>query len=249
MEKARNIEHKKKAECFLIDLGLIEYKKAHDIQLYLVEAKRDGRLEEDVFLFLEHPPVFTLGRRGGLESLKVPVAFLESRDIQIIPVERGGNITYHGPGQLVVYPIMDLRGGGWRIPELVEALEEVMILTVADWGIRAERNRLNRGAWVGKSKVGSIGIAVRRSVSFHGLALNANTNLEPFSWIHACGLHDVLVTSMKQVLGKEISMQDLRHQTALHLGRTLGVALMPVTLEFIENLLDRGAGAAGRKAS
>jgi lipoate-protein ligase B len=152
-----------------LDLGLMDYRKAWDVQLQLVTARRDGILEADAILFIEHPPVFTLGRRGSLENQKVCSSFLESKGIPIIQVERGGDITYHGPGQLVVYPIVDLRALGLRVVEFVEALEEVMIRTLMDWDIKAERNPLNRGVWVVGSKIGSIGIAVRRSSASTGL--------------------------------------------------------------------------------
>jgi len=232
---------KRDAECFLIHLGLIDYKEAHDLQLQLVEARKAGRLERDVVLFLEHPSVFTLGRRGGLDSLKVSEVFLQSRGIQIIRVERGGNITYHGPGQLVVYPIVDLGARGWRVTQFVEALEEVMIRTVADWGIKAERNPLNRGAWVGNSKIGSIGIAVRRSITFHGLALNVNTGLDPFSWVHPCGLQGVQVTSMKQVLGRDVPMEEVRRLAALHIQSVFRVPLTRATIEDLEMAMDSKA--------
>ncbi|MGD2126623.1 MAG: lipoyl(octanoyl) transferase LipB, partial [Desulfobacteraceae bacterium] len=173
---------------------------------------------------------------------------LESQGIPIIEVERGGDITYHGPGQLVVYPIVDLRAAGWKVIAFVEALEEVMIRTVADWGIQAERNPLNRGAWVGPSKIGSIGIAVRRSISFHGLALNVNTELEPFSWVHPCGLQGVLVTTMKQVLGRKIDMDDVRRAAYAHIQKIFGVQPLPVNLNEFQSLLRFRPQTSGRKA-
>ncbi len=218
---------------FRLDLGLMDYSKARDLQLQLVGARTDRTLETDAILFLEHLPVFTLGRRGNLDNLKVPKSFLESQGIPIIHVERGGDITYHGPGQLLVYPIVDLKASGWRIVDFVEALEEVMICTLRDWGIKAERNPINRGAWIGMSKIGSIGIAVRHAISFHGLALNVNTGLKPFSWVHPCGLKGVCVTSMKEILGKEIPMDDVRRATATHIQKIFGVQLTPKTLDDI----------------
>jgi len=227
LEKARNISHKKKAEWLFADLGFIGYKEAHDLQLHLVEAKRAGSFDKDVALFLEHPPVFTLGRRGGLNNLKVPETFIDSRGIQIIHVERGGDITYHGPGQLVV-----------GVLDFVEALEEVMIRTTADWGIRAERNPLNRGAWVGGSKIGSVGIAIRRSISFHGLALNVNTELEPFTWVFPCGLQGVGITSMKEQLGKDLSVDGVCRAVASKIEEVFDVTLDRVTREGLLDLLD-----------
>jgi lipoate-protein ligase B len=235
-------------EWLSLDLDLIDYRKALDLQLQLVNARHDRILETDAVLFLEHPPVFTLGRRGNLEGLKVPQSFLESQGIPVIPVERGGDITYHGPGQLVVYPILDLRSSGWRVVEFVEALEGVMIRTLMDWGIKALRNPKNRGVWVGPSKIGSVGIAVRRSISFHGLALNVNTELEPFNWVHPCGLQGVCMISMKEIMGKEIAMEDVRRATATHIQEIFGVQMKPNTLDDILNLLESEISAPDRKA-
>lgn len=224
-------------EWLLLDLGLSDYKDAWDLQLRLIEARKDRILKKDVVLFLEHAPVFTLGRRGGRNNLKVPENFIASRGIPIVHVERGGDITYHGPGQLVIYPIVDVKEAEWSVVDFVEAIEEIMIRTVGDWGIMAERNSLNRGAWVGMSKIGSVGIAVRRAISFHGLALNVNTDLEPFTWIHPCGLQGVAVTSMKRVLGREIPMVEVKEKAALHLQEIFGVGLERCSLEQIEHLL------------
>ncbi len=232
----------------MVDLGLSDYQKAWNLQLRLLEARNDRILKKDVVLFLEHAPVFTLGRRGGRTNLKVPEEFLASRGIPIVHVERGGDITYHGPGQLILYPIVDLRAGGLGVLTLVEGLEEVMIRTVGNWGIKANRNSLNRGVWVGMSKIGSIGIAVRRSISFHGLALNVNTDLEPFTWIHPCGLQGVAVTSMKKISGSEIPMVEVKEKAALHLQEVFGVGLERCSLEQIERLFIDANEATHQKA-
>jgi lipoyl(octanoyl) transferase len=173
--------------CYGVDLPQIDYRDAWGLQSGLVAARREGRLARDLFIFLEHPPVFTLGRRGGRENLVVPESLLEKSGISVVQVERGGNITYHGPGQLVVYPIIDLQAAGLGVTEYVSALETVMIRLAADFGVNAQRDARNRGVWVGNNKLGSIGIAVRRGVSFHGLAFNANLALAPFGWINPCG--------------------------------------------------------------
>lgn len=211
----------------------IDYREAHDLQLRLVRARAEKVLERDVFLVLEHKPVYTLGRRGGTESLLVPEAFLKLQGMDLVHVERGGDITFHGPGQLVGYPIVDLRERGWGVTEYVTALEEVMIRTTGDWGIRAERNPVNRGVWVGKDKLGSIGIALRHWISFHGFALNVNTDLRPFGWIHPCGLEGVSVTSMARVLGEEILMADVRDSLLLHVEEVLGMRLAGITKEHL----------------
>jgi lipoic acid synthetase len=167
----------------------------------------------------------------------VTESFLAKRNISLVQVERGGDITYHGPGQLVGYPIMDLRSVNWKVVDFVGALEEVMIRTVADWGISAERNPLNRGAWVGMKKIGSVGIAVRRGVSFHGFALNVNTSLKPFEWIHPCGLEGMTVTSMERTIGGKVPPKEVREAAKRHLSGVLRVTMKSVTLEELRRIL------------
>jgi lipoate-protein ligase B len=225
-------------DSYFIDLPLTPYGPAWELQIRLVNARAARVLDRDAILFVEHLPVFTMGRRGGLDNLRVPKAFVDSRGIEVVPVERGGDITYHGPGQLVVYPIMDLRDAKRRVVDFVHALEEIMIRTVSHWGIRAERNSLNRGAWVGMSKIGSIGIAVRHSISFHGLALNVNTDLEPFGWINPCGLNGVTVTSMKEILGREVPMEGVKNAARGHMESVLAMHLVPLPLNDLEDLLN-----------
>ncbi len=193
-----------------VDLGIVPYPDAWDLQLRLVAARSQGRMPANVLLFLEHPPVFTLGRRGGRENLLVSEAWLGRSGIAVVQIERGGNITYHGPGQLVVYPIVHLPSLGLGVVDLVDRLEDVMIRTCAARGVSAGRNPLNRGAWVGMKKIGSIGIAVRRGVSFHGLALNVNLDLKPFGWIQPCGLEGVGVTSIQAESGNPVGIADVK---------------------------------------
>jgi lipoate-protein ligase B len=193
-----------------IDFDSIDYREAWQLQADLIVARKERILSNNIVLFLEHPAVFTLGRRGGRECLLVSEKFLDKTGVQVIQVERGGNITFHGPGQLVVYPIVDLQAARIKVVDFVSGLEEVMLRTAENWGVAAERNAANRGIWVGPNKMGSIGIAVRRGISFHGLALNINTDLTPFSWIQPCGLKDVGMTTMQQETGCQLPMQEVR---------------------------------------
>ena len=211
-----------------VDLPTMEYKKVWNLQAYLVEARKKRIIQNDLVLLLEHPAVFTLGRRGGSEHMKMSEDFLEQKGIPMIRVERGVSITFHGPGQLVVYPIIDLGISRLGIAEYVTRLEETMKCVSADWGIHAERNSINRGVWVGENKLGSIGIAVRRGISFHGFALNVNTSLEPFTWVNPCGLEDVRITSMKEVLGKELPMRRIRDSVCFYIREIFGVQLQKV---------------------
>ena len=169
--------------CYSVNLGLMDYHQAWELQSSLVAARINGSLDRDTILFLEHPAVFTLGRRGGRDYLQVDETFLKEAGISIVQAERGGFITYHGPGQLVVYPIIDLQARRLGVPAFVAALEDILLQAVKTWGIRARRNTANAGIWMGNHKMGSIGIALRKGISFHGLALNVNVDLTPFSWI------------------------------------------------------------------
>ena len=195
---------------YYLNLGRMDYDEAWKLQTDIVSARNRGELNADIILVLEHPAVFTLGRRGGAENLLVSEAFLEESGIAVNQVERGGNITYHGPGQLVVYPIINLEAAKISVVDFVNALEEVMLQTAEVWGIKAERNSTNHGIWVGNQKLGSIGIALRKGISFHGLALNVNLDLTPFTWIQPCGLQGVQMTSMAKELSNEVSMSEVR---------------------------------------
>ncbi len=211
---------------WIIDLGQIDYDEAWKIQTDIVGARNRGELNADTILVLEHPAVFTLGRRGGTENLLVSEKFLEEYGIAVTQVERGGNITYHGPGQLVVYPIIDIEAAKVSVVNFVHALEEVMLQTAAVWGIEAERNSTNHGIWVGNQKLGSIGIALRRGISFHGLALNVNLDLTPFSWIQPCGLQGVQMTSMAKELSGQVSMREVQEVIKEKFQMIFGIKLV-----------------------
>jgi lipoate-protein ligase B len=217
---------------------MIDYGEAWDLQLKLVEARHRGEVP-DLVLLLEHPPVFTLGRRGGRGHLRVPEPFLAERGVPVVHVERGGEVTYHGPGQLVGYPIVDLRANGWKVVDFVGALEEIMLGVAADFGVRAGRNALNRGVWVGMEKLGSVGIAVRRGVSFHGFALNVNTDLTPFGWINPCGLRGIGMTSLARCLGKSLCMDHVRASAKRHLQGVFNLRLEALSLEALSGLLQQ----------
>jgi len=220
-----------------VEIPSMDYLEAWNLQLAIVEAKRNDKGIQDILLLLEHPPVFTLGRRGARDHLMVSKDFLDEQGIPILHVERGGDITYHGPGQLVGYPIVDLRANRCKAVDLVSGLEEVMIRTAMDWGIQAERDPLNRGVWVGQAKLGSIGIAVRGGICFHGFALNVNNSLRPFEWIHPCGLTGIQMTSMRKILNAEIPMMSLWETVKLHIQDVFRVELGTGNLHDIQALI------------
>ena len=193
-----------------VELPVTDYAEALELQHRIVAAKNSGSVGTNVLLILEHPPTFTLGRRGGSENLTVSDTFLKESGIRMLRAERGGNITFHGPGQLVAYPIINLQTAHLSVLDYVHLLEEVMIQTASEVGVEAGRNALNRGVWVGSAKLGSIGIAVRHGISFHGFALNVNLSLAPFKWINPCGLQGVEMTSLAHELSCDVPMIKVR---------------------------------------
>lgn len=200
-----------------IQLPATEYLTALELQRSLVDARAAQKMNANILLLLEHPRVFTLGRRGGRENLMVSETFLKESGISVVQVERGGDITYHGPGQLVGYPIINLKNARMDVHTYVGRLEDIMILSAGDCGVDAGRNSKNRGIWVGNSKLGSIGISIRHGITFHGFALNVNLSMEPFSWINPCGLTDIGMTSIETELGHSVSMEKARRSVRSHM--------------------------------
>jgi lipoate-protein ligase B len=216
--------------CFCAEFGHLDCRDAHRLQIELVAARKSGGLGKDILLLLEHPPVFTLGRRGGRQNLLVTESFLEKCAISVLHVERGGDITFHGPGQLVGYPIINLRAAGLGVVDYVGKIEEVMIRAAACWGVRASRNPLNRGVWVGNCKLGSIGVAVRSGITFHGFALNVNVSLEPFGWINPCGLTGISMTSLERELGRTVAFEEVRSCVKREFETVFDAKLAPLDL-------------------
>ncbi len=203
----------------------MDYLQVLRLQQNLVSARAMRTLQQDIVLLLEHFPVFTLGHRGGEEHLHVSRAFLQEQGIALVETGRGGSITYHGPGQLVAYPIVDLARSGWQVTAFVRALETVMISVAGEWGLDARGDEKNRGAWVGDRKIGSIGLRLRRKISFHGLALNAALDLTPFRWITPCGLSGIRMTSIARETGETVLMDDVIRAAKHHFSGVFGVRL------------------------
>jgi lipoate-protein ligase B len=195
----------------ILDLGLRDYEEVWRLQKELVARRRAGEIPDTVIL-VEHPPVFTIGRQASPR----PYSFAgeagedEWSRRSLVVVERGGGITFHGPGQLVGYPIVDLRGRGRDIHRFLRDLEEVLIRTLRDFSLDAQRRPGLTGVWVGQKKIASIGIAVRHWVSYHGFALNVSVDLRYFRMIRPCGLDGTVMTSMSELLGREISLAEVK---------------------------------------
>jgi lipoyl(octanoyl) transferase len=196
-------------------LGTVDYDQAHEVQRTL-QAKRIEGAVEDVVLLLEHPPVLTLGRSAKNEHILASKEMLAARGISVHEVGRGGDVTYHGPGQLVAYPIIDLRPDRKDVRKYVWTLEEAMIRTCGDFGIDATRIRGLNGTWVGERKVGAVGVRISRWVTMHGLALNANSNLNDFQLIVPCGIEDKAVTSLSNELDRAVTVDDVTTPLATH---------------------------------
>ncbi|MBS3780058.1 MAG: lipoyl(octanoyl) transferase LipB [Desulfovermiculus sp.] len=213
--------------CLIRDLGRRPYSQVLALQQDLVRARQDQELEDDVLLLVEHDPVFTLGRQGRRDSLLVSETLLSQQGIAVEHIERGGDITYHGPGQIVAYLIMDLRQAGLRVTAFVSGLEEVMLRTARDLQVQAGTDPKNRGLWVQGRKLGSVGIAVRHGITFHGLALNVNTDLSPFSYINPCGLTGVKMTSLAMEKGQTQDFSSIKENLAAHMQEVFSLQNPP----------------------
>lgn len=200
---------------YIIDLGLVDYEMAWGLQHRLWSKRVEEELP-DLLLILEHPHVITLGRRGNRSHLIAPSEVLEAMKIPVFHVERGGDVTYHGPGQMVVYPILDLKEYGYRLIRYIGQLEEVILRVLNDFRIQGRRDPLNRGVWVDGEKIASVGVAIKRWVSFHGFSLNYETNLKYFELINPCGLEGKKMTTMAKILGTEISRERLSERAGFH---------------------------------
>ena len=219
------------------DLGLMDFNRAHALQLEILEARVSGKIDRDVVLIQEHPPVFTIGRRGNRDHLNVSSTFLSNAGMNLVHIERGGDITYHGPGQLVLYPIFQLHQAGLGVVDFVEKLEELMLRTASDFGISAVRSHRNHGIWVGDGKMGFIGIAVRRSVSFHGISLNVDLSLEPFTWIDPCGMQNIRVTSLDLETESTVSLHAAKASLMQHLRDVFLLSLQNVDIFKLKELI------------
>jgi lipoyl(octanoyl) transferase len=189
----------------ILQPGRLDYKEALDLQEKLMYQRQQNEIP-DTLILLEHTPVLTLGRRGEYENILLSKETLEAQGVKIYEVSRGGDVTYHGPGQIVGYPIMDLSQMGKDVKEYVYKIEEVFIrLLLNEFGIKADRDEKKyTGVWVGNEKITAIGIAVKRWVTMHGFAFNVNTDLSHFHWINPCGITDKGVTSVQKLLGREM---------------------------------------------
>jgi len=194
--------------CLLYSFGRVSYTKALSLQMELHARCVSGEISGALIL-LEHDPVITMGVKTRRENVLASPETLEARGIELVEIDRGGDVTYHGPGQLVGYPILRLRELGSDVHGYLRLLEETIILTLADFGLTGHRNP-PAGVWVENRKVCSIGIAVRKWVSYHGFALNVDPDMSHFALINPCGLNSARITSMRELLGVAPDMSRVR---------------------------------------
>jgi lipoyl(octanoyl) transferase len=187
-------------------LGRVAYADGLALQERLVVERQQSAIP-DTLLLLEHEPVFTLGRNARQENVLFPADALRARGFEVFETGRGGDVTYHGPGQVVGYPILDLKPDRQDVHRYVRDLEEVMILACADFGVAATRIQGCTGCWVGDDKIGAIGVRLSRWVTSHGFAFNVNVDLAPFRLIVPCGIREKGVTSLARLLGREVELE------------------------------------------
>ena len=228
MEKQKTIE--------LYDLGEGSYQPVwdlqHQVQQSIIGEKRaeqkgefDGIRKSDALLFVEHPHVYTLGKSGAEENMLRSMAELTNLHAEYVKIDRGGDITYHGPGQIVGYPILDLDRHFTDIHKYLRYLEEVLILVCADYGFEAGRIDGLTGVWIGNEKIAALGIRCSRWVTMHGFAFNVNTNLDYFNNIVPCGIQDKAVTSLQKLTGKEIDLNEVKERIVFHFENVFGVTI------------------------
>jgi lipoyl(octanoyl) transferase len=200
---------------FIVDLGLVEYGAAWELQRRIVAARKAGAVP-DVLLLCRHPHVITLGRNGKLANLRASDHVLRQMGVTFFETDRGGDITYHGPGQLVGYPILDLKPDRCDVHRYVRDLEEVLIRTAGDYGMTAQRIEGLTGVWIGEEKLAAIGVRIARWVTSHGFALNVTTDLEYFNLIVPCGIVGRGVTSLERLVGGPVNRHEVEARLIAH---------------------------------
>jgi lipoyl(octanoyl) transferase len=201
-------------------LGRVPYAEGLELQASLVRQRQAGEIP-DTLLLLEHDPVFTIGRNGKVDNVLVSEDALKAQGFDVFETGRGGDVTYHGPGQVVGYPIVDLSPDRRDVHRYVRDLEEVMIRTCAAWGLAGSRVEGRTGCWIGDAKIGAIGVRISRWVTSHGFALNVNTDLSAFRLIVPCGISDRGVTSLERLLGRTVPLDEVMDRLALDVATVL----------------------------
>ncbi|MFQ5799419.1 MAG: lipoyl(octanoyl) transferase LipB [Bacteroidota bacterium] len=224
-------------ECLAVDIGLGAYDEAWDLQRRVWNARVDGNIP-DVLILTEHRHVYTLGKSANDNHLLAKEEELKRRGVDVYQIDRGGDVTYHGPGQIVGYPILDLKDYYLDVHRYLRDLEEVIIRTLRASGIDGARVEGMTGVWVGGDKVAAIGIKVSRWVTMHGFAFNVNTDLSYFERIIPCGIFHKGVTSLQQVLGRAVDIQLVRANLLRSFEEVFAVQTKPISVSALSVLLD-----------
>jgi len=211
-------------QCVVRQLGQIEYREAYELQKELLEKRVNGQIA-DTLLLLEHPPTITVGKAGKLENVLASQTELASAGVSLILTDRGGDVTYHGPGQIVGYPILDLRERNRDVHRYVHHLEEMLIRTLADYSIKSERDPSHAGVWVNDEEIAALGLRIHKWITMHGFALNVNTDLNHFSLINPCGFTNKTATSMARLLGYQLSTGEVTGRLLSHFADVFEVQL------------------------
>jgi len=229
-----------KKKCLVLEVERIYYNDAFELQRKLVSARSNNKIE-DTLILLEHNPVITVPGTQTLDNILVPLEILEQEGIEVCRTDRGGDVTYHGPGQVVGYSIMDLKEQGRDLHRYIRNVEQVLIDTLKDYGIAAERDPKHPGVWTGNKKIAAIGIAVKNGwITMHGFALNVNPDMNHFTMIVPCGITDKGVTSMAEKLGAPVDRRALQEKLIRHYAKIFDCTLqkMADVKKFIQEKLE-----------
>ena len=208
----------------------MQYEPAFDLQKKLVERLAcDDAVRDGYLLLLEHPPTFTIGRSGSTDNLLASPEEIARRGAALINVNRGGDVTFHGPGQVVAYPVIRLQKESLDVHRYLRQLEESVIRTLACFGVEGSRKKGLTGVWVAEEKVAAIGVAIRRWIAYHGIAVNVTVDLSYFDMIHPCGIRDRRVTSLAKILGRDVDIAKVADAWAAEFGKVFEMALVPVS--------------------
>jgi len=219
-----------KREAWVLDLDVMPYEEALTLQEHLVAKRSQGEIR-DTLILLEHPPVVTITRKKTASDILAPLEKLRNEGIAIYKTNRGGDITYHGPGQLVGYPILDLKNHGKDLHRYVHTIEETLINLLKDFDVEGHRESGYPGVWVNDEKIAAIGIAVKKGwISMHGFSLNVDPRLDHFSLIIPCGIKDKGVTSLRKVLGKTVDKQQVRQRLMRHFSHMFHLDMVKAAL-------------------
>jgi lipoyl(octanoyl) transferase len=217
-------------------MGVVPYLEALALQKRLEAARQQGRIP-DVLLLLEHPPTYTRGRRSTADELPMGEAWYRAQGIEVLETDRGGRVTYHGPGQLVGYPIVSLRPYGDDVHEYIRRIERLVVAVLGSYGIDAGPVEGLTGVWTAaQRKIGSIGIHVSRGVTTHGFAVNVNNDLQPFEWVVPCGIDHCRMSSLARELGAAQEMDELARLVCAEFGRVFGREPVEVEAGRLEEL-------------